>query len=116
MQTASLVNLIYSQTSNPAPTVGMGANICMWTDRHAATVIEVSANGKTVTVQEDTATRADNLGMSDCQSYTYTANPNASKQVFTLRKNGRLVRQGESMASGTVLSLGRRDQYHDYSF
>jgi hypothetical protein len=116
MQTASLINHLYSQSRNPAPTVGMGATICLWTDRHAATVVAVSENGKTVTVQQDKATRTDNLGMSDCQSYTYEADPKGRRSVFTLRQNGRWVEKGCGMKSGPVLSLGHRDEHYDFSF
>jgi len=116
MQTASLVNSIYAQTRNPAPEVGMGATICCWTDRHACTVVEVSTSGRVVTVQQDKATRTDNLGVTDAQSYSYEPNPNAPTQVFTLRRNGRYVAEGSAMKSGEVLSLGRRDEHYDYSF
>lgn len=116
METGSLINLLYSNSRNPAPVVGMGATILMWTDRHACTVVAVSKDGKTVTVQEDKATRTDNLGMSDCQSYTFEPNPAAGKQVFTLRRNGRYVRQGSGMKSGEGLRLGTRDHYYDFSF
>lgn len=116
MQTASLVNSLYAQTRNPAPEVGMGATICCWTDRHACTVVEVSRNGRVVTVQRDKATRTDSYGMSDCQSYTYEADPSAPAQVFTLRRNGRFVAEGCGMKDGNVLSLGHRNEYHDYSF
>ena len=116
MQTASLVNQIYSYSSNSMPTIGMGATILGWTDRHAATVVEVSKSGRAVTVQKDKATRTDNLGMSDCQSYSYSPNPEGSKQTFTLRKNGRWVHEGSAMGSGSTLSLGHRNHYYDYSF
>lgn len=116
MQTNSLVNMVYAQTKNPTPTVGMGATICGWTDRHAATVFAVSKSGKKVMVQEDKATRTDSNGMSDCQSYDYEPNPKAQVQTFTLRKNGRWVSEGSGMHSGTVLSLGHRHSYHDFSF
>lgn len=116
MQTVSLVNMVYASSQNPTPTVDMGATLCLWTDRRAATVIAVSQNGKTVTVQEDKATRKDHNGMSDSQTYTYQADPTATKQVFSLRQNGRWVSKGSPMTSGTVLVLGTRDKFHDYSF
>jgi hypothetical protein len=97
MQTGSLVNLILSNSTNPIPKVGDGATILCWSDRHAATVIEVTKNGKCVKVQRDKATRTDNLGMSDSQSYTYAPNPEGSVSVYTLRKNGRWVEAGSGM-------------------
>jgi hypothetical protein len=116
MQTGSLMNHLYANAKHPEPTVGMGATICGWTDRDGATVVAVGKNGKSVTVQEDTATRTDNNGMSDMQSYSHTPNPEASRQTFTLRKNGRWVREGSAMGQGTTLSLGHRSTYYDYSF
>lgn len=117
MQTGSLVNLITANTKNPnAPTVGMGGTVLMWSDRYPVTVVEVSKSGKSVTVQDDTFTRTDKNGMSECQDYTFTPNPNGSKRVFTLRKNGRFVAEGSGMKTGEVLALGRRDRYYDYSF
>lgn len=116
MQTGSLVNLLMAQSGNPTPTVGMGATMLHWTDREAGTVVEVSPNGKRLVVQEDTATRTDKNGMSDCQSYSYEPNPNGSKTAYTLRRNGRWVMEGESMRTGRGLRLGTRDKHYDFSF
>ena len=116
MPTGNLVNLIYERSANPAPIVGDGATILSWSDRHAGTIIEVANGGKTITVQEDLVTRMDSNGLSDAQSYDYERNPNGSTTIFTLRKNGRWVTQGESMRGGRGVSLGVRDHYFDYSF
>lgn len=116
MQTGSLVNLITGNSKNPNPTVGMGATVLMWTDRSPATVVEVSKSGKSVTIQSDNYRRTDTNGMSECQDYEYTPNPNGSKRVFTLRKNGRWVAEGSTMNAGERLSLGHRDRYYDFSF
>lgn len=98
------------------PVVGMGATECRYTDRAAFTIIEVSANGKRLVVQEDKATRTDSNGMSECQGYAFEANPNGARHAYTLRKDGRWVREGESLRGGQVLNIGRRQKYHDYSF
>ncbi len=99
------------------PEVGMGATVCYWTDRKAATVIAISESGRKVTVQFDRATRIDSNGMSDAQSYEYETNTEAPTREFSLRKNGRWIPVGDSMASyGNTLSLGRRSEYYDYSF
>ena len=111
--TGSLINHLYSNSNNPLPTVGDGATMLYWTDRQACTVVEVSP--KRIVVQEDKATRTDNLGMSDCQSYSYERNPNGAKYTFTLRNNGRWVRQGDTKR-GQGIRFGTRDQYHDYGF
>ena len=114
MTTNSLVNMIILGAGDEPPVVGMGATMPMWTDRHAYTVVE--AGPKRLVAQQDIATRVDGNGMSDAQSYTFAPNPAAPREVFTLRKNGRWVKEGESMRGGQRLSLGARSEYHDYSF
>lgn len=116
MRTGSLINNIHGNSAQRSPEVGMGATVLMWTDRHAATITEVSKSGKAITIQRDVAKRTDNLGMSDAQSYEYTPNPDADKQVFTLRKNGAWVRKGQSMKNGERLGIGYRNEYYDFSF
>lgn len=116
--TNSLVNNIYAAQTNgaPVPVVGMGCTLLGWTDRHPATVIAVSSNGRTIEIQEDTATRTDKNGMSEYQTYEYSRNESGSKHTYTLRKNGAWVRQGEGLRNGSHLRMGERNKYHDYSF
>ena len=116
MTYGSLFNSLMANSNSPAPEKGMGCTMLMWSDRHAATIIDVSKTGKSITVQRDKATRTDECGMSDAQSYSYEADPDGSTQVFTLRKNGRWVRKDDGMKSGTGLLIGARREYHDYSF
>lgn len=126
-ETNSLVNHVYSRMTKgqPAVTVGMGATILCWTDRHAATVIEVGATaGRTLlTVQEDIAARADKNGLSESQDYIYTPNPQGRRYTFRQAKNGsweevHLNRDTKRYAKteGPGLLIGRRDHYHDFSF
>jgi hypothetical protein len=115
----SLVNTVMGNSATE-PEVGMGATIISWSDRHAATIIKVAYNRRgyvtSIVVQEDDAKRTDSNGMSDAQSYEYTPNTNNSTTTFTLRQNGRWVRQGESMKGGQRCAIGYRDTHHDYSF
>lgn len=97
------------------PEVGMGATICLWTDRHAATVIKVSPSGREVTVQHDHARLTNKDGIYGNQTYEYSPNPDGPTEVFTLRKNGRYTRKGEEMG-GTTLHVGDRREYYDPSF
>ncbi len=115
MNFGSLQNLMMSNTT-AQPAVGDAATIIQWTDRQPATVVAVSASGKTVHVQWDKARRVDNYGMSDCQVYEYERNPEGCIDVFTLRKNGRWVAKGSALHSGQGLLIGRREKYHDFSF
>ena len=92
----------------------MGATVIGYTDRNSATVIEVK--GKTLTVQMDEATRTDSNGMSESQTYEFTPNPNGAKRVYTLRKNGQWIAQGDSIKNGGRIQLGSRSKYYDFSF
>lgn len=113
----SLQNMIAASGRNSVvPEVGMGATLVFWTDRKGATIVEVSASGKRIVVQEDKATRTDSHGMSDAQSYEHTPDPDAPRTAYTLRKNGRYVREGEPMKGGGAILIGSRSTYHDYSF
>jgi hypothetical protein len=109
-------NRVMEQGKMPAPVVGMGATELWYSDRKAGTVVEVNAKGTRLVWQEDKATRTDTNGMSDSQAYSYEANPEGTKVVYTLRKNGRWVAQGQGAKNGRSLSLGNRSAYHDYSF
>jgi len=114
MNTNSGINLLMSQSKDALPAVGMGATILMWSDRHAATIVEVSANLKTIVIQQDNAKRTDNNGMSESQTYEYSPNTDAPRRTYTLRKNGKYVEKGSPM-NGLPLAIGYRREYYDYS-
>lgn len=107
-ETGSLVNHIMSRASSPAPVVGMGCTILCWTDRRAATIVNVTP--KQIHVKRDIATRADGNGMSESQTYTYAPNPEALPEVF------RLTKKGWRNSSGNGLLIGERREYYDFSF
>lgn len=100
---------------NEKPSVGMGATVCYMTDRHAGTVVAVSTSGREVTVQRDRARLTNKDGIYGNQEYEYSPNPEGSKDVFTLRKNGRYYRKGEPIG-GLTVHLGARREYYDPSF
>lgn len=112
-QYGSLINMISGSDPNLVPEVGMGATVLMWTDRRAATVIEVSKSGKLITVQYDSAKQQGSFGSQD---WKLEADPNGPTRVFTKRKNGQWIQAGSPMNGGTRLGLGYRDHYYDYSF
>lgn len=117
----SLVNRLMEASRTPEPEVGMGATICMYSDRHAATITEVlryksgakAGQVRGVKTRPCRATRTDSNGMSDAQSYEYEEMPDAPETEWTLRKDGRFIRKGEQY---TTLAIGFRDEYYDYSF
>ena len=111
-----LVNRLMETSNQPAPEVGMGGTVCYYSDRAAVTVVEVSRSGKLIRVQKDTATRVDSNGMSECQDYQYSRNPDGATSTFSLRKTGCWVAKGQPARSGTKLYLGTRNSYHDFSF
>lgn len=125
MQYGSFQNQIMANTvSGSKIEVGMGATILMWSDRHAATVIEW--DGKTIVVQSDIAKRVDRNGMSELQDYAYEPDPNGAKYTFKLDRAGGWramesdpVTGRPKMAAkggGYGLQLGHRNHYHDFSF
>lgn len=117
MQFGSLMNIVAAGARSRDPEVGMGATMLAWTDRHAATIVAVSESGRSVDVQRDIARRVDNLGMTDSgQCYEFTPDPTAAVLTYTLRRNGRWVRKGAPMRGGSVLLIGRRDEFYDFSF
>lgn len=117
MQFGSLHTILAAGSRSAAPEVGAGATLLSWTDRHAATVVSVSADGRTVEVQRDIARRVDGLGMTDSgQRYEFTPDPDAAVDTYTLRRNGRWVRKGEPMRQGAALLIGARDEFYDFSF
>lgn len=108
--TGSMVNYLMSGTKGqPAPEVGMGVTLLLWSDRTAGTVTWVSPSGKTLRFRADRAKRTDTNGMSESQTYEHTPNPDAREQTARLTKTG-------WKASGTRLRLGSRDTYYDFSF
>lgn len=102
-------------SNTETPRVGDGATICYWSDRSPATVIAVSKTGHKVTIQLDNYTRIDNNGMSDCQDYEYTPNPEGATYTVTRRRTRGVVRY--CIAGGnTAVVFGHRRRYHDFSF
>lgn len=109
----SLVNHLMDRSADPKkPEVGMGATRVMWSDREPMTIVEVSRTGHRIVLQYDEARRTDSNGMSECQSYEFTPNPNGGKVVATRRKDGSYrVRGGQER-----ILIGVRQKYYDYSF
>jgi hypothetical protein len=115
----SMLNSIFANNGVEEPTAGMGATYLAWSDRYAYTVVDVmrfksgpkAGQVKSVIATRDIATRTDLNGRSESQSYEYETNPNAKREVFTLRKSGRFQASG-----GGVLAIGARREYYDYSF
>ena len=129
-QTNSLVNHLYSRMTvgAPAPVVGMAATTLSWTDRHAATVTEVTELTSKVwayqiSVVEDTVMVV--RGSTHDGSAEFATVPNADGYADLYRsdrKTGAWVRgyinkdTGRFQKSSGGLILGKRDHYVDPSF
>ena len=101
--------------------VGDGVTLNYYSNEKPATVIEIGPNGRWIKVQEDTKKRIDNNGMSGCQDYEYSRNPNGRIHTFykTRRKDITLFTDtGRSKYNqyDIYLSLKFRKAYFDYSF
>lgn len=97
-------------SNNIKPEIGMGATICHWSDKTAATVVYITP--KRLILREDHATRVDKNGMSESQEYAYSPNPEGREWFVSLRKDG----TWRVSKSKEIVTLGVRRQYHDYSF
>lgn len=105
----SLMNHLHSNGAGDVEVkVGDGATELMWTDRHAFTVVQVKS-AKTIVVQRDKVTRTDANGMSETQSYSYE--PDVNGELVTLR----MTKRGWS-SKGRKFRIGKRSEYHDFSF
>jgi YD repeat-containing protein len=113
MRAGSLQNLMADEAIDAAkPEIGTGATIVSWTDRHAGTVIEVSATGHKIVVQEDTAIRTDSNGMSDAQAYRFERDTAGRLIEATRRKDGSYRVKGGTQR----VLIGTRSRYHDFGF
>ena len=119
-ETGSIINHTMASAATEAPEVGMGATLLGWTDRSPATVI--GTVGKQIIVQEDTYERIDTNGMSECQEYAYSRDPEGHKYTFEMRR-GQWVEVRHNAETGRWkkagskgLRLGTRERYYDFSF
>lgn len=125
-ETASVNNWMSSNAiiGQPTPEVGMGCTILGWTDRHPATIVEVTKDRGAVLlkVQEDEYRRVDGNGMSEDQRYLYSPDPNGQIHWYRQDKSGRWTEvklnpeTGRYCKQGGGLRIGEREKYHDFSF
>lgn len=102
------------EESNPELKVGLGATMNLWSDRRAMTIVEVVTPRKII-VQEN-KTRCIDYYAGDYEVLD-ELEKGMSKHVFTLRRGGTWVEQGQPKKYGSVtLSVGFRVHYIDPSF
>lgn len=95
------------------PEVGMGATWSPWTDCYPCTIVVVTP--RTLVTRDDEYEVVGGSILDGSAKYEYSPNPEGSEKVWTLRKNGRWVRQGETM-NGRSLTIGIRRAYRDPSY
>jgi hypothetical protein len=90
--------------------VGQGATYHIGSDRYPYTVVEI-LSPRSVVLQEDNYRCTDY----NSQTYEYTPNPDASRTIVTLRKDGVWRKKGDTKGSGYFGFYGR-NAYQDPSF
>ena len=129
-QTNSLVNNIYSRMTvgAPAPVVGMAATTLAWTDRHAATVTEVTELKSKVwayeiKVVEDKVMVIAGSTHDGSATFAFVSDPTGYADIYRLdRKTGVWVRMYINPGTDRLIKgrggliLGRRDHHVDPSF
>ena len=129
-QTNSLVNHLYSRMTvgAPAPEVGMAATTLSWTDRHAATVAEVTELTSKVwayeiRVVDDKVLVIAGSTHDGSATFAFVPNPMGYANIYRMdRKTGAWVHGYINQDTGKFkkgqggLILGRRDHYVDPSF
>jgi hypothetical protein len=95
---------------------GDGATILSWTDRHAATVVTVSA--RCIEVREDESRLVSGNMMTEDQVYTYSYRPNAALLTFAPVRSGTQKGQWRENGrkDGRRILFGIRQTYRDPSF
>jgi hypothetical protein len=128
--TNSLVNHLYSRMTvgAPAPVVGMAATTLSWTDRHAATVTEVTELTSKVwayeiRVVEDKAMVISGSTYDGSATFAFVPNPRGCAKIYRMGRNsGQWVHGYINQDTGKFkmgqggLILGKRDHYVDPSF
>jgi len=129
-QTSSLVNHLYSRMTvgAPAPVVGMAATTLSWTDRHAATVTEVTELTSKIwayeiRVVEDKALVIAGSTHDGSATFAFVPNPRGYANIYRMdRKTGKWVGGYINQDTGKFkkgkggLILGKRNHYVDPSF
>lgn len=125
-QTGSLINNIMSRSviGEPTPEIGMGVTMLSWTDRNPATIVQVFNIGKTqyIGVNEDNATRTDDNGISESQSYEFKFNPLVFMRYYRKTAKGTWEgcrvnpETGRFIKTVGSVSIGQRGKYWDPSF
>ena len=97
----------------PEPALGLGATIWMWTDSHAAPVVNVLSPAR-VLIRRDEAKRLGPPGLREDQHYTFSIGTSEDLEVRKA-SNGVWYTKG-GVKSGTRVTFGERHEFRDPSF
>lgn len=122
MQYGSFVNAMAGQSGQHGEdthqwNIGDGVTLLYWTDRKAATVVDVSKDKKTITIQHDSVVFQPGSMGSVVDSYK--PDPNGLIEVAKFGRGGwRTVSRetGRYQMKGGNRIIPGRDYYHDPSF
>jgi hypothetical protein len=123
------INSLLAQATvgQPTPTIGMGATILLWSDRHAATIVKAETIGKTriVTTRDDTVRVTAGSTHDGSAVYSYTQNPIGRRRSFRavgpdgawqeVTFNEETQRWSRVRGGGAGLRIGAREEYRDPS-
>jgi len=99
------------------PVVGKGCSYGAGSDSYPATIVEVSKDGKTIWVTDDSHKPTEDYDYYSNQSHTFKSNMDGARTCYTLRKNGRWINKGVKMNYYWCgISIGIRRYYQDPSF
>ena len=90
-----------------------GATLGVGSDRYPYTIL--TRTERKITAQKDSFRAAPGSDYFGEQKWDITPNPNAEIETFTLRKNGKWIKVGDSM-KGCRLNPGNRSAYKDPCF
>ena len=113
----SLDNRLLENTRGLDPQIGMGVTECLYSDREPYEIIAIK-DDRHITVRRMNYKRVDDNGMSECQDYEYTSNPEGYTCELFKNKKGIWVRRvgtrGVDDSHGWY--VGYAERYYDYSF
>lgn len=92
------------------PVVGMGATLCVGSDRYPYTIVAVSKSGKSFTMQADNVTSVS--GTFQQGNVVSKFEPNLNGPTVKVRFN----HLGRWVSGGTTIRIGGRDYYLDPHF
>ena len=105
----NILNRIMEKATHPSPKIGMGCTICMWSDRHPATIVHITP--KQIHVQKDDFVIVKGSMYDGTAEYCYYQNKSNPVIIFRLTKA-----KGYRSSDGNGLLVGHREKYHDPSF